>query len=79
MCRYYELPLVFRFTKPPPTVNKVSEEVYLANCHLGIINIFFLSFLLYKAEKPSVRLSDRHADISAVYASIETRLARNES
>ena len=39
--------------------------------------------LLYKAEKPSVRLSvcpsDRHADISAVYASIETRLARNES
>ena len=39
--------------------------------------------LLYKAEKPSVCLSvcpsDRHADISAVYASIETRLARNES
>ena len=46
-----------------------------------------LASLLYKAEKPSVRLSvrlsvrpsDRHADISAVYASIETRLARNES
>ena len=40
-------------------------------------------YLLYKAEKPSVRpsvcLSDRHADFSVVYASIETRLARNES
>ena len=36
-------------------------------------------FLLYKAEKPSVRLSDRHATISAVSVSIETRLARNES
>ena len=38
-----------------------------------------LLLLLYKAEKPSVRPSDRHADISAVYASIETKLARNES
>ena len=42
-----------------------------------------LASLLYKAEKPSVRpsvrLSDRHADISAVSASIETRLAPNES
>ena len=42
-----------------------------------------LFLLLYKAEKPSVcpsvRLSDRHAAISAVSASIETRLARNES
>ena len=35
--------------------------------------------LLYKAEKPSVRLSDRHADISAVSATIEMGLARNES
>ena len=42
-----------------------------------------LASLLYKAEKPSVclsvRPSDRHADISAVYALIEARLARNES
>ena len=48
----------------------------------SIANNLLLS-LLYKAEKPSVclsvRPSDRHADISAVYASIETRLARNES
>ena len=35
--------------------------------------------LLYKAEKPSVRLSDRHADISVVSAAIEMGLARNES
>ena len=39
--------------------------------------------LLYKAEKPSVRLSVRlhfwHADNSAVSARIGTRLARNES
>ena len=35
--------------------------------------------LLYKAQKPSVRLSDRHADISAVSAAIEIGLARNES
>ena len=42
-----------------------------------------LASLLYKAEKPSVCLSvcpsDRHAGISAVSASIETVLARNES
>ena len=41
-----------------------------------------LASLLYKAEKPSVCLSvrpDRHADISAVSARIETRLAPNES
>ena len=40
-------------------------------------------FLLYKAEKPSVclsvRLSDRHAGISAVSAWIEAGLARNGS
>ena len=36
-------------------------------------------YLLYKAEKLSVCLSDRHADISAVSASIETGLTRNES
>ena len=36
-------------------------------------------YLLYKAKKPSVCLSDCHANISAVYASIETGLARNES
>ena len=35
-----------------------------------------LASLLYKAEKPSVCLSDRHAGVSA---SIETGLARNES
>ena len=38
-----------------------------------------LDSLLYKAEKPSVCpsvcLSDRHADISAVLGSMETRLA----
>ena len=39
--------------------------------------IYYL--LLCKAEKPSVCLSDRHAGISAVSASIETGLARNES
>ena len=40
-------------------------------------------YLLYKAEKPSVCLSVHlhfwHADNSAVFASIETGLARNES
>ena len=39
--------------------------------------------LLYKAKKPSVcpsvRLSDRHADISVVSAAIKMGLARNES
>ena len=39
--------------------------------------------LLYKAEKPSVCLSVHphfwHADISVMSASIETRLARNQS
>ena len=42
-----------------------------------------LASLLYKAEKPSVRLSVClhfwHAHNSAVFASIETGLARNES
>ena len=38
-----------------------------------------LASLLYKAEKPSVCLSDRHADISAVSGTIEMGLARNES
>ena len=42
-----------------------------------------LASLLYKAEKPSVCLSVClhfwHADNSAVFASIETGLARNES
>ena len=38
-----------------------------------------LASLLYKAEKPSVRLSDRHAGISAVSAWIEAGLARNGS
>ena len=37
------------------------------------------SLLLYKAEKPSVRLSDGHAGISAVSAWIEAGLARNGS
>ena len=37
-----------------------------------------LQLLLYKDEKPSVRLSDCHVDISAMSASIETGLARNE-
>ena len=43
---------------------------------------WFQGYLLYKAEKPSVCLSvclDRPVDISAVSASIETGLARNES
>ena len=35
--------------------------------------------LLYKAEKPSVCLSDRHADISAVSAWIDVGLPPNES
>ena len=43
----------------------------------------FASLLLYKAEKPSVRLSvclsDRHAGISAMSAWIEAGLARNGS
>ena len=42
-----------------------------------------LASLLYKAEKPSVRLSVLphfwHADISVMSASIKTGLARNES
>ena len=38
-----------------------------------------LASLLYKAEKPSVCPSDRHTAISAVSASIEMGLARNES
>ena len=38
-----------------------------------------LASLLYKAEKPSVCLSDRHAGNSAVSASIGMRLVRNES
>ena len=37
------------------------------------------SLLLYKAEKPSVHLSDCHANISAMSASIETAHDRNES
>ena len=54
--------------------------MYMYDC---TIHLSIYIYLLYKVEKPSVRLSvcpsDRHADISAVYASIETRLARNES
>ena len=55
----------------------------ILTCTIGQVHLLVYSSLLYKAEKPSVclsvRPSDRHADISAVYASIETRLARNES
>ena len=38
-----------------------------------------LASLLYQAEKPSVCLSDRHADISALSATIGMGLTRNES
>ena len=38
-----------------------------------------LASLLYKDEKPSVCLSDRPADISAVSALIDVTLARHES
>ena len=37
------------------------------------------NYLLYKAEKPSVRLHLWHADNSAVSSSIETLLAQSES
>ena len=43
--------------------------------HLPVISDHYL--LLYKVEKPSVRL--RHADNSTMSARIETRLAGNES
>ena len=44
--------------------------------------VFFFFFLLYKVEKPSVRLSvhlhfTHHADNSVMCASLKTRLARN--
>ena len=38
-----------------------------------------LASLLYKAKKLSGHLSDRHAGISAVSASIDMKLAQNES
>ena len=43
------------------------------------ITMNFSQTTVYKAEKPSVRLSDRHAGISAVSAWIEAGLARNGS
>ena len=54
--------------------------VKLGNIMISLIIILMWHiFLLYKAEKPSVRLSDRHAAISVMSASIETGHARNES
>ena len=41
--------------------------------------VIYLFYYIKLKSCPSVCPSDRHADISAVYASIETRLARNES
>ena len=53
----------------------VASYIYMVKCMKFYVHLY----LLYKAEKPSVCPSDRHAGISAVSASIETGLARNES
>ena len=48
--------------------------------YIYIYIYIYISFYYIKLKsRLSVCPSDRHADISAVYASIETRLARNES
>ena len=61
------------------TINALHEMVTCLVCSIRVLYIHVCLNLLYKAEKPSVCPSDRHADISAVSASIETGLARNES
>ena len=48
-------------------------------CTIGQVHMLVYLSLLYKAEKLSVCLSDRHTDISAMPACIETRLARNKA
>ena len=49
--------------------------VVTASCTIGQVHLL----VLYKAEKPSVCLSDRRKDISAVSAWIETGFTLNES